>query len=111
MITTEAMMKLQNGSDVRGVAIAGVPGEDVTLVPEAVNRIAAGFAKFLAKKLNKQTSDLRIAVGHDSRVSAGMMNAAASSVRASTSRTAAWLRRRPCSCPLFLKIPTWMAPS
>ena len=24
MITTEAMMKLQNGSDVRGVAIAGV---------------------------------------------------------------------------------------
>ncbi|WP_337518667.1 phosphomannomutase/phosphoglucomutase [Megasphaera sp.] len=76
MITTEAMMKLQNGSDVRGVAIAGVPGEDVTLVPEAVNRIAAGFAKFLAKKLNKQTSDLRIAVGHDSRVSAGMMKEA-----------------------------------
>ena len=69
-------MKLQNGSDVRGVAIAGVPGEDVTLVPEAVNRIAAGFAKFLAKKLNKQTSDLRIAVGHDSRVSAGMMKEA-----------------------------------
>lgn len=76
MITTEAMMKLQNGSDVRGVAIAGVPGEDVTLVPEAVNRIAAGFAKFLAKKLHKQTSDLRIAVGHDSRVSADMMKEA-----------------------------------
>ena len=73
MITKEAMMKLQNGSDVRGVAIAGVPGEDVTLVPEAVNRIAAGFAKFLAKKLHKQTSDLHIAIGHDSRVSAGMM--------------------------------------
>ena len=89
MIAKEAMMKLQNGSDVRGVAIAGVPGEDVTLVPEAVNRIAAGFAKFLAKKLHKQT------------VSSG---------RASTSRTAAWLRRRPCSCPLFLKIPTWMVP-
>ena len=69
-------MKLQNGSDVRGVAIAGVPGEDVTLVPEAVNRIAAGFAKFLAKKLHNQTSDLRIAFGHDSRVSAGMMKEA-----------------------------------
>ena len=69
-------MKLQNGSDVRGVAVAGVPGEDVTLVPEAVNRIAAGFAKFLAKKLNKQVSDLHIAVGHDSRVSAAMMKEA-----------------------------------
>ena len=27
--------KLQNGSDVRGVALAGVPGEPVTLTPEA----------------------------------------------------------------------------
>ena len=73
MITNEAMMKLQNGSDVRGVAVAGVPGEDVTLVPEAVNRIAGAFAKFLAKKLGKQTEELRIAIGHDSRISADMM--------------------------------------
>ena len=105
------MMKLQNGSDVRGVAVAGVPGEDVTLVPEAVNRIAAGFAKFLAKKLNKQVSDLHIAVGHDSRVSAAMMKEAVFGVKASTLRTAAWLRHRLCSCPSFLKILTWMAPS
>lgn len=73
MVNKEEMMKLQNGSDVRGVAVEGVPGEAVTLVPEAVNRIAAAFAKFLAHKLNKKTSDLYIAVGHDSRISADMM--------------------------------------
>ena len=34
MMTEMEMMKLQNGSDVRGVAVAGVPGEEVTLTPE-----------------------------------------------------------------------------
>ena len=76
MINTEDMMKLQNGSDVRGVAVAGEAGEPVTLFPEAANRIAAGFAVFLAKKLGKETKTLRIAVGHDSRISAGIMKKA-----------------------------------
>ena len=34
MMTEMEMMKLQNGSDVRGVAVAGVPGEEVTLTPD-----------------------------------------------------------------------------
>lgn len=76
MINTEDMMKLQNGSDVRGVAVAGEAGEPVTLFLEAANRIAAGFAVFLAKKLGKETKTLRIAVGHDSRISAGIMKKA-----------------------------------
>ena len=49
MITESDMMKLQNGSDVRGVAVEGVPGEPVTQFPEAANRIAAGGAAFLAE--------------------------------------------------------------
>lgn len=73
MISSAEMMKLQNGSDIRGVAVAGVADEAVTLFPEAVSRIAAGFATFLAKKLGKATKELRISVGHDSRISADMM--------------------------------------
>ncbi|MDY2965338.1 MAG: phosphomannomutase/phosphoglucomutase [Megasphaera massiliensis] len=76
MNSTEAILKLQNGSDVRGIAVEGVPDEKVNLTPEAVNRIAAGFAKFLAQKLGKKEGDLRIAVGHDSRISADMMKEA-----------------------------------
>ena len=41
MITSEKqMMKLANGSDVRGVAVDGVDGEPVNLTTEAANRIA-----------------------------------------------------------------------
>ncbi|WP_288945899.1 phosphomannomutase/phosphoglucomutase [uncultured Megasphaera sp.] len=76
MITESDMMKLQNGSDVRGVAVEGVPGEPVTLFPEAANRIAAGFASFLAEKTGKPVDSLRVAVGHDSRISAGTMKQA-----------------------------------
>ena len=76
MITDSDMMKLQNGSDVRGVAVEGVPGEPVTLFPEAANRIAAGFAAFLAEKTGKPIDSLRVAVGHDSRISAGTMKQA-----------------------------------
>lgn len=76
MISNEDMMKLQNGSDIRGVAVAGKADEPVTLFPEAANRIAAGFAVFLAKKLGKERRELRIAVGHDSRISADTMKQA-----------------------------------
>ncbi|MBM6732032.1 phosphomannomutase/phosphoglucomutase [Megasphaera stantonii] len=76
MITESDMMKLQNGSDVRGVAVEGVHGEPVTLFPEAANRIAAGFAAFLAEKTGKPVDRLRVAVGHDSRISAGTMKQA-----------------------------------
>ena len=47
-------LKLQNGSDVRGVAVAGVADEPVNLTTETVNKIASGFVKFLSAKLGKQ---------------------------------------------------------
>ena len=75
MLTDKEILRLQNGSDVRGIAIDGVEGEPVNLTSEAVNRIASGFVKFLATKLGK--TDLKIAIGHDSRVSAPMIKAAA----------------------------------
>ena len=69
-LTHADFMKLANGSDIRGVAVPGVPGEPVTLTPEAANRIAAGFIRFLAEQTGKHPDELRIAVGHDSRISA-----------------------------------------
>lgn len=62
------LKKLQNGSDIRGVALSGVPGEDVNLGPEAVERIAGGFVRWLRKRL-PEGEDLRISVGRDSRLS------------------------------------------
>ncbi|MCR5177108.1 MAG: phosphomannomutase/phosphoglucomutase [Anaerovibrio sp.] len=67
------LLKLQNGSDVRGIAMEGVAGEKVNLLPEAVNVIAAAFVVFLAKKYNKISGNMKIAVGHDSRLSAEVL--------------------------------------
>ncbi len=61
--------KLQNGSDIRGVAIAGVPNEDVNLTPEIAKILGQSFASLLAQKLDKPASKLLISVGRDSRLS------------------------------------------
>lgn len=61
-------LKLQNGSDIRGIAIEGIDGEHVNLTSEAVNRIAQSFALWLSKKTGKDISALRIGIGQDSRI-------------------------------------------
>ncbi len=62
-------LKLQNGNDVRGAAIA-TDDEKKTLTPSLAQYIAAGFVSFLAKKTGKAEDQLRIGVGHDSRITA-----------------------------------------
>lgn len=62
-------VKLQNGSDVRGIAINGVPGEEVNLRAHETFYLANSFAKWLSKKLNKDTNNLVVAIGYDSRLS------------------------------------------
>ena len=42
--------KLQNGSDIRGVAIEGVPGEAVNLGNREAVNIGYAFAEFLKNK-------------------------------------------------------------
>ncbi len=61
--------KLQNGSDIRGVAIEGVPNENVNLTPEIAKILGQSFASWLSQKLNKSTDKLTIGVGRDSRLS------------------------------------------
>ena len=68
-------LKLQNGSDVRGVALENNDGEQVNLTPEIVTYIAAAFAEYLSEKIGKEKSSLTISVGHDSRLSADMLKA------------------------------------
>lgn len=60
---------LQNGSDIRGVALPGVPSEPVNLTPEVAQRLGQAFATWLAAKLAKLAPDLQLAVGRDSRIS------------------------------------------
>ena len=59
--------KLQNGSDIRGVALEGIEGQHVNLTEEVCRNIGRGFAVWLLEKTGK--TDLRVAVGRDSRLS------------------------------------------
>ncbi len=61
--------KLQNGSDIRGIALPGVVGEEVNLTPEIATDFGAAFAKWLSQKYGKGPADCRVAVGRDSRLS------------------------------------------
>lgn len=59
-------LKLQNGSDIRGVAMEGVAGQAVNLTEEACRDIGRGFALWLRERLGKD--GLRVALGRDSRL-------------------------------------------
>ena len=60
--------KLQNGSDIRGVALEGIENQHVNLTQEVCMNIGRGFAVWLTKKTGK-TENIRVAVGRDSRLS------------------------------------------
>ena len=60
-------MKLQNGSDIRGVALEGIDGQSVNLTETVCKDIGRGFALWLMNKIGKK--ELRVAVGRDSRLS------------------------------------------
>lgn len=60
--------RLRNGNDVRGVASAGVPGEEINLTKTAAEHISRAFCLWLKSRLHK--SRVLVAVGHDSRISA-----------------------------------------
>lgn len=66
---TDKWKKLQNGSDIRGVALEGVAGENVNLTEEAAERIACAFGVWLSDKKKKALADLKVSIGNDSRLS------------------------------------------
>lgn len=65
--------KLQNGSDIRGVALEGIEGQHVNLTEQVCRDIGRGFALWLCKQTGK-TAGLRVAVGRDSRLSGASLS-------------------------------------
>ena len=60
--------KLQNGSDIRGVALEGVADEAVNLTPDVVKILGNAFVRWLTQH-GKPATDLTVAIGRDSRLS------------------------------------------
>lgn len=71
-----SLMKLKSGTDIRGTAV----GENTDLTDEAVRKITAGFLAVMKKKTSLEPSEMTVAVGHDSRVSAERIKNAVISV-------------------------------
>ncbi len=59
--------KLQNGSDIRGVALEGIEGQNVNLTEKVCKDIGRGFALWIKEKTGK--TNIRVSVGRDSRLS------------------------------------------
>lgn len=59
--------KLQNGSDIRGVALEGVQGEMLNLTPQVATVLGKSFVQWL--RTSSSEADLSVAVGTDSRIS------------------------------------------
>ena len=60
------LMKLQNGSDIRGVALENPDGRPVTLTEEVCRAIGRGLARWLCRE---ETKAYRVALGRDCRLS------------------------------------------
>ena len=71
------MLNLKSGSDIRGVAIDNANPEKIDLTDEVIKRISIGFARFLGEKISTDISNLKISIGHDSRLSANRIKSAA----------------------------------
>ena len=66
-----SLKKLKSGSDIRGVAIEGIPGEPVTLTDEAIDAIGYGFVAWLSERTSPAKGNrFNVAIGHDSRITA-----------------------------------------
>ncbi|MFZ4581885.1 MAG: phosphomannomutase/phosphoglucomutase [Paludibacter sp.] len=65
------LKKLQNGSDIRGVALEGVVGEIVNLTPEVATILGKSFVGWLLN--NSAAKQISIAVGTDSRLSSNTL--------------------------------------
>ncbi|QCX34438.1 phosphomannomutase/phosphoglucomutase [Caloramator sp. E03] len=63
------LRKLMNGTDIRGVALTNKEGINVTLDKDIVNLLSTAFSVWVSEKCNKNTDELKIAVGMDSRLS------------------------------------------
>ena len=50
-------MSLQNGSDIRGIAMEGIEGQHVTLTPGIVKDLSSAFVLLLRKRTGREGLD------------------------------------------------------
>lgn len=108
--------KLQNGSDIRGVAVEGVAGEELNLSAPVAATIAKAFVEWLRRRKPSESGRLSVAVGMDSRISGpmlsdavvkGLCEAGADAVRCGLASTPAMFMicidaQRPCSAGIMI---------
>jgi phosphomannomutase len=61
--------KLQNGSDIRGVAMPGIEGEEVNLSTNTAEILGKSFGQWMMKNTSIKNEKLTIGIGMDSRLS------------------------------------------
>lgn len=76
----DKIRRLQNGSDVRGVAVEGEKGRTVDLTPPAVEAIAESFGEWVMNRLESEggvpVEGVRVSLGRDPRISGASLSAA-----------------------------------
>ncbi|KAG2611046.1 hypothetical protein PVAP13_4KG114900 [Panicum virgatum] len=73
----DSIRRLQNGPDVRGMALEGEKGRPVDLTPLAVEVVAESFGEWLREELQRpEGEELRVSVGCDPRLSGARLSAA-----------------------------------
>jgi phosphomannomutase len=65
---SDKWFKLQNGSDIRGVAMDGIEGESINLTSMEAEKIAMAYVKWLSNNLQTPKDQFKIAIGMDSRI-------------------------------------------
>lgn len=76
----DRIRRLQNGSDVRGVALEGEKGRTVDLTPPAVDAITESFGEWVIHGLEKEkgqpVENARVSLGRDPRISGASLSVA-----------------------------------
>ncbi|GMH20334.1 hypothetical protein Nepgr_022175 [Nepenthes gracilis] len=76
----EKIRRLQNGPDVRGVALKGEKGRLVDFTPPVVEAIAESFGDWLTSKVENENGrsaeDVKVSMGRDPRISGPSLKAA-----------------------------------
>ncbi|KAL2344724.1 hypothetical protein Fmac_006009 [Flemingia macrophylla] len=76
----DKIRRLQNGSDVRGVALEGEKGRTVDLTPPAVEAISESFGEWVINGLEKErgnpVENVRVSLGRDPRISGSKLSVA-----------------------------------
>lgn len=67
----EKIKRLQNGSDIRGVAVEGEKGRKVDLTPPAMEAIGESFGEWVTAEFERSEAVMaaRVSVGRDPRIS------------------------------------------